>query len=46
VVAETGVLSRAADPLAKTQAAISMQTKRLEEEVNRSLLGAKRPRLS
>src|SRR5580704_448176 len=38
MVAETGVLSRAAERLGKTQAAISMQMKRLEESVGRSLL--------
>jgi DNA-binding transcriptional LysR family regulator len=38
VVAETGVLSRAADRLGRTQAAISMQMKRLEGAIDHSLL--------
>lgn len=38
MVAETGVLGRAADRLGRTQAAVSMQMKRLEEQVNRPLL--------
>ncbi|HWK48153.1 MAG TPA: LysR family transcriptional regulator [Stellaceae bacterium] len=38
VVAETGVLSRAAEQVGRTQAAISMQMKRLEEAVNQPLL--------
>lgn len=37
-VAETGVLGRAADRLGRTQAAISLQMKRLEKELNRPLL--------
>jgi DNA-binding transcriptional LysR family regulator len=37
-VAETGVLGRAADRLGRTQAAISMQMKRLEEGLDRPLL--------
>lgn len=38
MVAETGVLGRAGDRLGRTQAAISMQMKRLEEEIKRPLL--------
>lgn len=38
VVAETGVLSRAAGQVGRTQAAISMQVKRLEDAVGQPLL--------
>ncbi|MDH0748829.1 LysR substrate-binding domain-containing protein [Pseudomonas sp. GD03842] len=38
MIAETGALSRAADRVGRTQAAISMQVKRLEETVNQPLL--------
>lgn len=38
VIAETGVLSRAGERLGRTQAAVSMQVKRLEEAVNQPLL--------
>lgn len=37
-VAETGVLGRAAQRLGRTQAAVSMQMKRLEDQVDRPLL--------
>jgi DNA-binding transcriptional LysR family regulator len=38
VIAETGVLSRAAERVGRTQAAISMQVKRLEEAIGQPLL--------
>lgn len=38
MIAETGALSRAADRVGRTQAAISMQVKRLEEIVDQPLL--------
>lgn len=38
MIAETGALSRAAERVGRTQAAISMQVKRLEETLNQPLL--------
>ncbi|NKC04857.1 LysR family transcriptional regulator [Ochrobactrum haematophilum] len=36
-VAETGTVSKAADRLARTQAAVSMQLQRIEKELDREL---------